>query len=333
MFNNIYDKIKKIFIDNKGFIIFIVVLICFLHIKLPYIIYTPGGHIDLQDRIEIVDSYEVEGSFNMAYVRMVYGTPATVLLSYIMPNWDLEKTSNITLEGQSIEELENYQKLSMDSSLDIATLVAYEKAGKEVLDIVNQINIAYIQTPAKTDIKINDIIYKIDSIIYPTLDDLTLFLEDKKEGDTVNITVLRDGLEVQTTSTLYKEGNRVLIGIVFVETYEFNETPKLTFDEKNGESGPSGGMILTLSIYNSLTKDDLTKNRKIVGTGTISLDGVVGKIDGVKYKILGSLDADIFLCPVDNYEEAIKVKEEFDLDLTIVKVETIDDAIEYLKNN
>lgn len=104
---------------------------------------------------------------------------------------------------------------------------------------------------------------------------------------------------------------------------------------KGSESGSSGGLMLALAIYNDLIKDDLTKGRKIVGTGTISLDGTVGAIDGVKYKMLGAAkkEADIFLCPEENYDEALKIKNEFELDLILKSVKTFDEAVDYLLNS
>ena len=90
--------------------------------------------------------------------------------------------------------------------------------------------------------------------------------------------------------------------------------------------------MLSLAIYNALVEDDITKGRIIVGTGTIDIDGNVGAIDGVKYKILGAVknDANLFLCPMDNYEEAMKIKDKFDLDIEIYGVNTIDEALNYL---
>ena len=46
--------------------------------------------------------------------------------------------------------------------------------------------------------------------------------------------------------------------------------------------------MLTLTIYNAISGEDLIKGRNIAGTGTINLDGTVGEIDGVKYKIMGA---------------------------------------------
>ena len=69
--------------------------------------------------------------------------------------------------------------------------------------------------------------------------------------------------------------------------------------------------IKTINIEgcNNLTEEDITKGKKIVGTGTIEEDGSVGSIGGVKYKLNGAVrqKADIFLVPAgENYEEALK---------------------------
>ena len=93
--------------------------------------------------------------------------------------------------------------------------------------------------------------------------------------------------------------------------------------------------MLTLTIYSAISGEDLLKGRNIAGTGTISTDGTVGEIDGVKYKIMGAAqnNIDIVLVPSANYEEAIKTKNKYNYDLEIVKVDTFKEAVDYLKNN
>ena len=85
-----------------------------------------------------------------------------------------------------------------------------------------------------------------------------------------------------------------------------------------------------LIIY--MNEEDITNGPNIVGTGTISSDGTVGEIGGVKYKVLAAnkKKADIFLCPVENYEEAIKVKNKEKMDIKVVGVGTFDEAISEL---
>ena len=90
---------------------------------------------------------------------------------------------------------------------------------------------------------------------------------------------------------------------------------------------------MALSIYDNLVSDDLTKGDKIIGTGTIDIDGNVGEIGGVKYKLIGAVNskAKVFLCPKDNYEEAISIARERNYDIIIKSVETFDEALSYLK--
>ena len=51
----------------KIIIIYIVIIILLL-IEFPYYIEAPGGIIDINDRINIEDSYNSRGSFNLSYV-------------------------------------------------------------------------------------------------------------------------------------------------------------------------------------------------------------------------------------------------------------------------
>ena len=90
--------------------------------------------------------------------------------------------------------------------------------------------------------------------------------------------------------------------------------------------------MMSLTIYNQLTEEDLTKGKKIVGTGTIDIEGNVGEIAGVKYKLIGAVKkkAEIFICTEENYEEAVKIKEDKGYDITIIKAHTFSEVLEKL---
>ena len=92
--------------------------------------------------------------------------------------------------------------------------------------------------------------------------------------------------------------------------------------------------MMALSIYDILTKEDLTKGLKIVGTGTIDELGNVGVIGGVEHKIKAAVkeNADIFFVPTGNYEEAKSTVLENNLDIKLIEVKHIDDAINCLNN-
>lgn len=80
-----------------------------------------------------------------------------------------------------------------------------------------------------------------------------------------------------------------------------NTYPSYNIDEKtvHNSIGSSGGMMLTLAIYNSLIEEDITHGLLICGTGTVNESGMIGAIGGIKQKISTSqlYKADIFFCP------------------------------------
>ena len=48
------------------------------------------------------------------------------------------------------------------------------------------------------------------------------------------------------------EDNRKIIGIIITTDYEYDLDPEITIKFKNSESGASGGLMLTLTIYNAI---------------------------------------------------------------------------------
>lgn len=93
--------------------------------------------------------------------------------------------------------------------------------------------------------------------------------------------------------------------------------------------------MMSLSIYSAISGEDILKGRNIAGTGTIDMEGNVGEIGGIKYKVMGAVKnkMDIILVPSANYKEAMKVKKEKKYKIKIVEVKTFQDAIKYLKEN
>ena len=335
MHNKIYEKIKTFIKENYKFMLVLILLVVVFTYEFPYVVYTPGGIVNLEKRIDVDNKYDSEGSLNMSYVTLRKGNIPSILLSYIIKDWDLLKESEITIDDESVDELLKLEKLYMTSSIDNATILAYQKAGKKIEIKKNINNVIYIDDIAKTDIEIYDQIISVDGKEINEIKDLQDYIKTKNENDTVYFKVKNNNKEKTRKAQVVKIGDELKVGIAFLTTYDYDTDPKIEVKTKSSESGSSGGLMLSLAIYNAITKEDITKGKTIVGTGTIDINGNVGKIDGVKYKILGANKnkADLFICPKENYEEAIKVKEEHNLDLKIVSVSTFDEAINYLENN
>ena len=333
MFTKIYEKIKEFIKENyKGLIAIVVVFLLFM-IELPYSIYTPGGAVDLNKRISVNNGYEAEGSFNMAYVSMVRGSIPFLLLSYIIPDWDIVSSDEITIEGENMEEMLEREKLYMQESMDAAIINAYRAAGAD-LNITGTISeVSFIAEEADTNLKIGDEIIRANQVEIHSLDDLKKVIEGLDEKEKVRLDVIRDDEEKECFAYTYKTDDGMKIGVSLLTTYEYTTTPEVSITSKASEAGSSGGLMMSLTIYNSLVPEDITGGKKIVGTGTIDIDGNVGEIGGVKYKLIGAvkIDADVFICPEENYEEAVKVALDKDYDIPIISVSTFLEAIEALE--
>jgi len=334
MFTKIYDKTKQFIKENYKFLICILVIFFLFNIELPYSIYTPGGAVNLNKRIEIENEEEVVGSFNMAYVSMVKGSVPFLLLSKIMPDWDIVKKEDITINDESMDELLKRERLYLEESINNATINAYKKANKEInIKSINN-SVSYITDEAKTNLEIGDNIISVNDININSLDELKNIVETLDENTKVNLKIKRDDKERDAYATTYKTEDGMKIGVMLITTYDYETNPDIEVKTKSSEAGASGGLMLSLTIYNKLVKEDITKGKKIVGTGTIDINGNIGVIGGVKYKLMGAVKnkADIFMCPKENYEEAIKVAKEKDYNIKIISVKTFNEALEKLEN-
>ena len=333
MFAKIYEKIKEFIKENYKELIVLIVIVLLFTIKLPYSIYTPGGAVNLNDRINVENGYETEGSFNMAYVSMVRGSIPFLLISYVIPDWDIVAASDITAEGEDMDEMLERERLYMQESMDAAIINAYQAAGEEIT-ITRTINeVSYLAEEADTNLEIGDQILSVNGEGISSLDDLKSIVESLSSGTEVTLRVIRDDEERDCTAVTYDTNDGTKIGVSLLTTYEYETDPEVTITSKASEAGSSGGLMMSLAIYNQLVPEDITGGMKIVGTGTIDIEGNVGEIGGVRYKLIGAVknDADLFICPEENYEEAMSVKEEKDYDITIISVSTFLEAIEKLE--
>ena len=323
---------KKIIKENYGFILCVILVVLVFYVKLPYFILAPGGTINITDRVEMEGYKNNNGSINMLYVSEYKATPAMYLYGKIM-NYDIEKNSERKISDESINEVKKREIIMRDNSLDMAIIAAYQEAGKEI-NIKSKKNVI-VGTTSNNDFVVGDIILSVDNKECDSVKEIREIINTKEVGDRVNFKILRDNKEIEIDSKVYMEDNMKVVGIVVMTDYEYELSPEINIKFKKSESGSSGGGMLALTIYNAITKEDIIKGRRISGTGTISSDGTIGEIDGVKYKVMGAHKnkMDIVFVPSSNYKEAIDTKNKYHYDIEIVKVDNLKEVINYLKNN
>lgn len=330
-------SLKKYLKEYYKIILVYILLLALFLIKLPYYISAPGGLINTSDKVSTQDNFKLKGTLNMAYVSEIHATIPTLIYAAINDDWDIEKETEVKSENETIEEKYYRSKMLLEEGNDIALLVAYKHSDVDYEITNNKVYVTYIDKIANTNLKIGDQILKVDNQKINNKNELFAYIKSKNIKDNVKIEVLDIKGEKQTRKAkLINLLNEPKIGAVITETFDIKSNKKVTFNFKESESGSSGGLMLTLTIYSHLNKIDLTNGKTIVGTGTIDINGNVGEISGVKYKLIGAVNkgADVFIVPEgENYKEAKKVKKQKGYDIDLVPVETFEEALKYLENN
>lgn len=336
MFSNFYDKAKNIIKEYYKTVIFFIICYTVFMFPLNLYIITGGGIMEVGDRIVVEDSKNKnQGDFNLAYVSEVKATVTTYLLSYIMKDWE-----RVDVDSYTYSEKEDMNDVTFRGQIDLLTSNnnaiknAFKEAGKSYKVTDTLLYVYYVDEESPNKFKVGDQILKVNDKEIKNTDDFKDIVESQHEDDTIDVLVKRNGKEELVNTTIYKSEDRLITGIYISSIYKYKTYPKVTFNFKSRESGPSGGLIEALTIYNKITEEDITHGKKIVGTGEIDPNGNILEIGGVKYKLLGAEKekADIFLAPSGkNYETCKKLKEERNLKIEVVEVKTLKDAIEYLE--
>ncbi len=303
--------------------------------EFPYYIYTTGGSINLNDRIKVENGYDYSGSYSMNYVTVLRGKLPMLFLSLFKSDWDIVKEDAITVPNTSYDETLELEKLELKNSLNLAQEVAFKNAGIEYEIANKKCRIYYKDDEADTTLEVLDEIIAYDDIEFTTLETLQEYINSFDEGHEFIFKVKdKNGKEKTRVGKSMLLDDRKVIGVSLLTSFDIESDTKVNIETKASEAGPSGGLMLTLAIYDMVTEGDLAKGRTIMGTGTIEEDGSVGVIGGVKYKMLGAAEdgADIFFVPEGNYDEAKKVYKEYELSFELVKVKTFSDAVKYLES-
>ena len=335
MFTKIYEKIINYIKEEYVFLIILGLIVFIGLFKLPYNLHIGGGIMNIANHLEIEGEYKESGSYNMAYVKSSRATIPTYLLSYIF-NWERESINESKIdENDNATDMWKREQLYLDEAINSAIISAYKEAGEEINFKKEKLQILYVDKDSQTDLEIGDEVVAIKGVKLNAFEDIQEIIKDNQVGDKIDVDYIRGDKEAKGYFIVREIDGVKKAGLYIIRSYDYEIKRKIDIDFSNKEGGPSGGFMLSLAIYDRLTEEDLTKGRKIAGTGTIDINGNIGEIGGVNYKIIGanSGDADVFFVPEANYEEAIKYKEEKGYDLNVVKVTTLSEAIDYLRRN
>lgn len=322
----------------------LIVLTCAAYIiPTPYVTMRPGpafdtlGKFDNQQMFtfgEGVRTYPTTGSLDFTTVSVTRADTDLSLADAVRAYFDRDVAvvpkSLVYPDDQSAKQSSAQSAAQLDGSKDSSRVAALRAAGYEV---PGRPEVAQVTDggAAAGSLEVGDIISTIDGAAVTSSAAAVAAIGAKKPGDSVSLTVERDGKERTFDIVTRPDADNPAVprlGIALGTKYTYPIEINNNVGREIG--GPSAGTMFALAIYDKLTPGELTGGKKIAGTGEITADGVVGPIGGVRQKMRGAADAgaSIFLVPAANCSEATDGDDD---GLTLVKITKLDDAISSLE--
>lgn len=331
-------------IPHRRFILFIalLVVIVLLVIPLPYFVMKPGAALSVGPSLR-VDQHPVQkkGQFFLTTVSVRKALVWDYLQQFISKRMELVPEEQMILKGESEQEYKQRQKVEMEQSQNFAVIAAFQEA-KYPLRVYNRgVEIVAFAKQRVAGLHVGDRIQQIDQHQIDSSTELIQYLQRKKPGQTVRLTLQRGQKQLQRVVPLVSlRPHQVGIGIVPMDRLKVVTRPQVEFQTGN-IGGPSAGLMFSLEICNRLLKPNLTHGQKIAGTGTIDVSGRVGQIGGIQYKIMAAAKkgVDIFFCPkdqspTDNNEQIAKTTvRQLGLPMRIIPVRSLHEAVNYLTHH
>ena len=319
--------------------VFVILVIVLNFIPTSYYVRSPGIARELSTMISVENGYVegIEGQFLLTAVSSHQASIYDIVyISLFNPEGkELDAVYEELPPGVDMNQYIQIMEQLMEESKLHAQAAAFEEAGHEVEVIGDGAKVVQVmeEGTAKEKLEPEDIIIEVEGQPVEFATDAVNFIRAYEVGEIVEISVLRDNEEktfnIQTVE-LDSEPGKASIGVLITtHNLEFNFPRNVTF-ETDRIVGPSAGGMFALEIFNQLVAEDITKGRKIAGTGTISSEGDIGKIDGVKQKVMAAedVDADIFISPEENFE----IAEETAREIEVFSAANFKDILQYLEN-
>ena len=307
----------------------------------PYVVEKPGPvydtlgttQVDNEDvpliDIPIEKTYPTDGSLDMLTVT-ISGSRERPLswldaaIAWLTPSQAVVDVDTIYPEGVSVEESNQEGAEEMVNSQKDAIAAALHNLGYEFASSLT-VNQVAAGSPAVDVLKKGDIVTAFNGAPVADVAALKAAIAANGAGVAGTVSVMRDSapLELTVTPVIPEGGTDPVIGVVLSSDYVFPIDVSIQLDNVGG---PSAGQMFALGIIDKLTKGDLNGGEDVAGTGTITGEGDVGPIGGIRQKMYGALNAgaSYFLAPVENCDE---VTGHIPDGLSVFAVDDLDDSM------
>lgn len=308
-------------------------------VTVPYYAMWPGPIGEVVDYVTVEGGptvHPLNGDLYLLTVSLQEVNAYALVEGWLDPGVDVVPRDVIRPEGVTPEEHRERNLQMMDDSVDSAILAALGYLGVPVERAEDGVRVVSVleDGPAAGILEPGDVLVAVGHAPVHTRDEATDAISAREIGDIVVLSILRgDGrhdLDVILGDHPEQPG-RPMVGVGLGDYTPPAELPfEIDIDRATSGGGPSAGMMYALGLIELLTEEDLVRGHIIAGTGTISSDGHVGPVGGVRQKVIAARNAGAryILVPEQNYPDALAAG----LDgVEILAVSSIDEAVEAVR--
>jgi PDZ domain-containing protein len=320
-------------------------------IHVPYSTISPGEAVSIPPLISVdgAKTYTNDrGDLRLLFVRERNNVSLwRYLQAKLDPDTDLFRDVVLNPSNLSPTQLQQESSQQMDDAKTAATVVALEAAGYKVSRAPG-VTVSDILTnlPAAKYLRPGDVILAADGETLEVQTDLSKIVKRHRVGDRIPLNIVRNGKPMTVAVPVgfdAADGGK-LLGIEASPRFHLPFTVNVNTE---GIGGPSAGLAMSLSIFDTLTPGNLTGGKRVAVTGTIEPDGTVGEIGGINQKAVAAraAGARLFIVPQCQREldappdyaacqaDLKRAVERAGHNVKVVPVSSFDQALQVLREN
>jgi Lon-like protease len=313
-----------------------IVAVAALTVPMPFVEYRPGAATPLEPLIAIggTSTTPLAGETALLTVRLTRPSAVQLIAGSLDRDRELLPLARVYPSGVDRQVHLARERERFDRQFDVAAAVGAAAAGIP-FEVVTAVVVRDVDPdgPAAGLLAPGDVVLAVDGVPVTSGAALAEQVRASPAGVPLTLRIVHGGTQRDqpVTPEIPTGGDAPRIGVVIQTAVDDLLLPiDITLTPGVRIGGPSAGMMVGLTVYDLIAEEDLLRGRRVAGTGTLDVDGVVGAVGGVPEKALAAIDAgyDVLLVPA---AETAAIQRLVDGRITVIGVTTLDEAIERLR--
>jgi len=315
-----------------------VVAVGALSVPMPFVEYRPGGATPIEPLVAIsgTEVTPLEGETALLTVRLTRPSAVQLVAARLDRDRELLPLTRVYPQGVDRQVYLARERERFDRQFDVAAAVGARAAGFP-LEVITAVVVLEVDPsgPSAGLLAPGDVMLAVDGEPLTSGAALAERVRSSPAGVPIVLRIEHAGVERDqpVTPEPVAGSGAPRIGVLVQTAVDRLVLPiDITLTSGVRIGGPSAGLMVGLTVYDLVAAEDLLRGRRVAGTGTLDIDGVVGPVGGVPEKTLAAIAAgyDVMLVPVAETEVAERVAAGR---IQVIGVATLDEALERLRRS